>query len=189
MINSIVLQGRLTKDPELKYTNSGTAVVSFGLAVTRNFKNQQGDYEADFPMVQAWRKTAELIAEHFRKGDEILIQGRLQTRTYDNQQGQKVYVTEIVADSFAFTSGRKQQNNQGMDNHAQQQNPNYNQQPAPQNNYDQQGMNNQGPQPNTNYNQQAQQGQYQQTQPNNQYQPQGVNQGPFGTISDSDLPF
>lgn len=163
MINSIVLQGRLTKEPELKYTSSGTAVASFGLAVQRNFKNQQGDYEADFPMVQAWRKTAELIADHFHKGDEILIQGRLQTRTYDNQQGQKVYVTEIVADSFAFTSGRKQQNNQGM--------------------------NNQGQQPNTNYYQQEQQGQYQQTQPNNQYQPQGVNQGPFGTIDDSDLPF
>lgn len=155
MINSIVIQGRLTKEPELKYTTSGTAVASFGLAVQRNFKNQQGDYEADFPMVQAWRKTAELITEHFHKGDEILIQGRIQTRTYDNQQGQKVYVTEIVADSFAFTSGRKQQNNQDM--------------------------NSQKPQLNTNYNQQ--------TQSNNQYQPQGVNQGPFGTISDSDLPF
>lgn len=155
MINSIVIQGRLTKEPELKYTSSGTAVASFGLAVQRNFKNQQGNYDADFPMVQAWRKTAELITEHFHKGDEILIQGRLQTRTYDNQQGQKVYVTEIVADSFAFTSGRKQQDNQGM--------------------------NNQESQLNTNYNQQ--------TQPNNQYQPQGVNQGPFGTISDSDLPF
>lgn len=155
MINSIVIQGRLTKEPELKYTSSGTAVASFGLAVQRNFKNQQGNYDADFPMVQTWRKTAELITEHFHKGDEILIQGRLQTRTYDNQQGQKVYVTEIVADSFAFTSGRKQQDNQGM--------------------------NNQESQLNTNYNQQ--------TQPNNQYQPQGVNQGPFGTISDSDLPF
>lgn len=150
MINNIIVQGRLTKEPDLKYTNSGTAVISLSLAVQRNFKNQNGEYEADFPMIQAWKKTAELIAQHFHKGDEILLQGRLQTRTYENQQGQKVFVTEIVADSFSFTSGRKQHDHQETSN-------------------------------------QAPQGQYQ--QPNNQYQQSGTNQGPFGTINDSDLPF
>ena len=100
MINNVVLVGRLTRDPELRYTPSNVAIASFSLAVNRNFKNQAGDREADFISCIMWRKQAENFANWVKKGALVGITGRIQTRSYDNQQGQRVYVTEVVAESF-----------------------------------------------------------------------------------------
>lgn len=100
MINNVVLVGRLTRDPELRYTPSNVAVATFSLAVNRNFKNQAGDREADFINCMIWRKPAELLSEWCKKGNLVGITGRIQTRSYENQQGQRVYVTEVVAESF-----------------------------------------------------------------------------------------
>ena len=100
MINNVVLVGRLTRDPKLQYTPSNVAVASFSLAVNRNFKNQAGDREADFISCIMWRQQAENFANWVKKGALVGITGRIQTRSYDNQQGQRVYVTEVVAESF-----------------------------------------------------------------------------------------
>lgn len=100
MINNVTLVGRLTRDPELRYTPSNVAVATFSLAVNRNFKNQAGDREADFISCIMWRKQAENFANWAKKGALVAIVGRIQTRSYDNQQGQRVYVTEVVAESF-----------------------------------------------------------------------------------------
>ena len=100
MINNVTLVGRLTKDPELKYTPSNVAVATFTLAVNRNFKNQAGDREADFISCIMWRQQAENFVNWLKKGALVGITGRIQTRSYDNQQGQRVYVTEVVAESF-----------------------------------------------------------------------------------------
>lgn len=102
MINSVVLTGRLTKDADLRYTPAGKAVATFNLAVNRQFANAKGEHEADFPNVVIWGKSAETLANFTRKGTLIGITGRIQTRSYDNQQGQRVYVTEVVAESFTF---------------------------------------------------------------------------------------
>lgn len=110
MINNVTLTGRLTKDPEMKYTQSGTAVTTFTLAVDRAFKNQNGEREADFIMCQAWRKTAELIANNLRKGSLAGFVGRIQTRNYENQQGQRIYVTEVVVDTVIFLESKSQNN-------------------------------------------------------------------------------
>lgn len=119
MINTVVLQGKLGKDIDLRYTANGTAVGTVSLAVDRDYKNQQGQKETDWIQVVFWKKTAETVANYFRKGDEILVVGRIQTRSYENQQGQKVYVTEVMADKFSFTSGRKNEqhtSNQSVSN-------------------------------------------------------------------------
>ena len=100
MINNVVLVGRLTKDLDLRYTASGSAVGSFTLAVNRNFTNQNGEREADFINCVIWRKPAETMANYTRKGTLLGVVGRIQTRNYDNQQGQRVYVTEVVCESF-----------------------------------------------------------------------------------------
>lgn len=100
MINNVVLVGRLTRDPELRYTPSNVAVATFSLAVNRNFKNQAGDREADFISCIMWRQQAENFANWCKKGNLVGITGRIQTRSYDNQHGQRVYVTEVVAESF-----------------------------------------------------------------------------------------
>lgn len=116
MINNVVLVGRLTKDPDLKYTGSGTAVATFTLAVNRNFTNQSGEREADFINCVIWRKPAETLANYAKKGVLIGVTGRIQTRSYDNQQGQKVYVTEVIADNFQLLESKKadsSQNKQG----------------------------------------------------------------------------
>lgn len=116
MINNVVLVGRLTKDPDLKYTGSGTAVATFTLAVNRNFTNQSGEREADFINCVIWRKPAETLANYAKKGVLIGVTGRIQTRSYDNQQGQKVYVTEVIADNFQLLESKKadsSQNTQG----------------------------------------------------------------------------
>ena len=102
MINNVTLVGRLTKDVDLRYTSTGTAVGTFSLAVNRQFTNQAGEREADFISCVIWRKSAENFANFTRKGSLVGITGRIQTRNYDNQQGQRVYVTEVVADSFTL---------------------------------------------------------------------------------------
>lgn len=102
MINRAVLTGRITKDPELRYTQNGTAVVQFTLAVDRQFRNQDGEREADFINCVIWRKSAENFANFTHKGSKIGVDGRIQTRSYENQQGNRVYVTEVIVDSFAL---------------------------------------------------------------------------------------
>ena len=100
MINNVVLIGRLTRDVDLRYTPQKQAVGQFTLAVNRNFKNQNGEYDADFINCVIWGKSAENFANWTKKGNLVGITGRVQTRNYENQQGQRVYVTEVVAESF-----------------------------------------------------------------------------------------
>lgn len=107
MINNVVLVGRLVRDPELRYTPSNQAVATFSLAVNRNFKGQNGEREADFINCVIWRQPAENLANWAKKGALIGITGRIQTRSYENQQGQRVFVTEVVADSFQLLESRK----------------------------------------------------------------------------------
>ena len=118
MINQWIGTGRITRDLELKYTGTGTAVLSFSIAVERPFKNAQGERETDFIDIVAWRATAENISKYFKKGDGIGIIGRIQTRNYENNEGRKVYVTEVVADNFDFPIQNKnqQQNQQSQSN-------------------------------------------------------------------------
>ena len=106
MINNVVLVGRLTKDPDLKYTASGTTVSTFTLAVNRNFTNQSGNREADFINCVIWRKSAETLANYAKKGTLLGVTGRIQTRSYENQQGQRVYVTEVVVENFQLLESR-----------------------------------------------------------------------------------
>ena len=113
MINNVVLVGRMTRDAELRYTPSNQAVATFTLAVNRNFKNQNGEREADFINVVIWRQQAENLANWAKKGALIGITGRIQTRSYDNQQGQRVYVTEVVAESFQLLESRASREGQG----------------------------------------------------------------------------
>ncbi|WP_288227975.1 single-stranded DNA-binding protein [uncultured Enterococcus sp.] len=106
MINNVVLVGRLTKDPDLRYTASGTGVATFTLAVNRNFTNQDGNREADFINCVIWRKSAETLANYAHKGTLLGVTGRIQTRSYENQQGQRIYVTEVVAENFQLLESR-----------------------------------------------------------------------------------
>lgn len=118
MINNVTIIGRTTKDIELRATSSGTNNASFSLAVERNFKNANGDKETDFINCVAWRKTAEILAQYAQKGSLIGVRGRIQTRNYENNQGVRVYVTEIVADEVQLIDTRN--NNQGANaNHYQ----------------------------------------------------------------------
>lgn len=116
MINNVTLIGRLTRDPDLRYTNSGTAVASFSVAVDRQFRNANGDRDADFINCVIWRKAAENFANFTHKGSLVGIDGRIQTRNYENQQGQRVYVTEVVVQDFCFLDPKNrdshQENNQ-----------------------------------------------------------------------------
>ena len=129
-MNNVNLIGRLTKAPELKQTASNTNVLTGTLAVNRTFKNQNGERETDFINIVAWRQTAEIIAQYCGKGSQIGVTGRIQTRNYENQQGQRVYVTEVVAEHVDLLDS-KNDNQQGQSN-------SYNQQPQ-QNGYTQQG--------------------------------------------------
>lgn len=105
-MNRTILVGRLTKDPELRYTPNGVAVCQFNLAVNRPFTNQKGEKEADFIQIVVWRTPAENAANYLTKGSLAGVDGRLQTRHYENNQGQRVYVTEVVADSVQFLDSR-----------------------------------------------------------------------------------
>lgn len=106
MINNVVLVGRTTKDPELRYTPSNVAVATFSLAVNRTFKDANGERETDFINCVIWRHQAENLANWAKKGALIGITGRIQTRSYENQQGQRVYVTEVVAENFQMLESR-----------------------------------------------------------------------------------
>ena len=108
MLNNVVLVGRMTKDAELRYTPQNQAVATFTLAVNRNFKNANGEREADFINCVIWRQQAENLANWAKKGVLIGITGRIQTRSYENQQGQRVYVTEVIADNFQLLESRNQ---------------------------------------------------------------------------------
>ncbi|QPB55641.1 single-stranded DNA-binding protein [Lacticaseibacillus paracasei] len=106
MLNSVALTGRLTRDVDLRYTQSGTAVGSFTLAVDRQFRSANGERETDFINCVIWRKSAENFANFTKKGSMVGVEGHIQTRTYDNAQGQKVYVTEVVVENFALLESR-----------------------------------------------------------------------------------
>lgn len=110
-MNLIVLKGRLTREPEIKTTQTGTKVTSFNIAVQRNFKNQQGEYEADFFNCSAFGSTSELLEKYFHKGQEILLTGRIQNRSWDDENGQKRYATDIVADRVEFCGSKNNDNN------------------------------------------------------------------------------
>ena len=129
MINSVCLVGRLTRDPELKYTGNNIAVASFSLAVNRNFKDANGGRETDFVNCVIWRQQAENLANWAKKGALIGITGRIQTRSYENQQGQRVYVTEVVAENFQMLESRAAREggsgNGGYNQQPQQQAPSY----------------------------------------------------------------
>ena len=112
MINNVVLVGRMTRDAELRYTPSNVAVATFSLAVNRNFKGANGERETDFINCVIWRQQAENLANWTKKGALIGITGRIQTRSYENQQGQRVYVTEVVAENFQMLESRNSQGNQ-----------------------------------------------------------------------------
>lgn len=112
MINNVVLVGRMTKEAELRYTPSNIAVATFTLAVNRDFKGENGEREADFINVVLWRQAAENLANWAKKGSLVGVTGRIQTRNYDNQQGQRVYVTEVVADRFQLLESKG--DNQGQ---------------------------------------------------------------------------
>lgn len=109
MINQVTLVGRLTKDPELKRTTEGTPVTNVTVAVNRQYRNQNGEIEADFVQCTLWKKTAENTSRFCRKGSLIGITGRIQTRYYDNQEGKRIYVTEVLADSVRFLEQKKQE--------------------------------------------------------------------------------
>ena len=110
-MNKILLTGRLTKDPELRYTQSGHAVASFTLAVNRRFANQSGEREADFINCVAWNKSAEFVANYFKKGQQMALEGRLMVSSYDGNDGQRHWKTEVVAEQIEFVGGKKDDSN------------------------------------------------------------------------------
>ena len=116
MINNVVVVGRLTRAVDLRYTSNGTAYASFTLATDRDFKNQNGERETDFINCVMWRKPAENLANYTKKGSLIGVEGRIQTRNYDNQQGQRVYVTEVLAERFHFLEIAKKDDNDVLSN-------------------------------------------------------------------------
>ncbi|WP_127849702.1 single-stranded DNA-binding protein [Lacticaseibacillus hulanensis] len=168
MINQVALTGRLTKEVDLRYTQGGTAVASFTLAVERNFTNAQGERESDFLNCVIWRKSAENFANFTRKGSLVGIEGRLQTRSYDNAQGQRVFITEVVVDNFALLESRATTEARPRGEQSPQQR--------------QQGVQNPG------------RGNYNRSSQNAAQRPQQANTDPFAhqsapTIKDEDLPF
>ncbi|EBF5150769.1 single-stranded DNA-binding protein [Listeria monocytogenes] len=178
MMNRVVLVGRLTKDPELRYTPAGVAVATFTLAVNRTFTNQQGEREADFINCVVWRKPAENVANFLKKGSMAGVDGRVQTRNYEGNDGKRVYVTEIVAESVQFLEPRNSNGGGGNNYQSGNNNNNYN---SGGNNFGQAPTNNGGF------------GQDQQQSQNQNYQ--STNNDPFASdgkqidISDDDLPF
>ena len=185
MINNVTLTGRLTKDPALRATGTGKSVANFTLAVDRTYKDASGEYGADFINCVAWGQTAEIIQEYLNKGSLIGVEGRIQTRQYENNEGHTVFVTEIVVSNVTFLESKKQA--QANQQQAQQ---NYSQPAKPagtqQNTYAQgypQGARGSGTsKPQTSNN-------------NNPFQNTNFDGDPFGTaggatdIDDDDLPF
>jgi single-strand DNA-binding protein len=111
-MNKVILMGRLTKDPELKYTAANnTAVCSFTLAVNRKFTKQGEEKKADFINCQSWSKTAEFVSKYFTKGSQVAIVGRIETRTWDDTEGKKHYVTEVIVEDTYFAESKKGEGN------------------------------------------------------------------------------
>lgn len=175
MLNRVVLVGRLTRDPDLRYTPNGVAVANFNIAVNRPFSNQQGDREADFINCVVWRRPAENLANYMKKGSLIGVDGRVQTRNFEGQDGKRVYVTEIVADSVQFLETKGSQQGESYQSDGYQNNQNQFQQNPFSSNQ------NQG------FNQNQNQG-FNQNQNANQDDPFKNNGEPID-ISDDDLPF
>ena len=177
MINSVTLVGRLTKDPELRYTQNGVAVCRFTLAVNRTFNNAEGEREADFISIVLWRKAAENAANFLKKGSLAGVTGRIQTGSYEGQDNKRVYTTEVVGDSIQFLEPRGDNPPTNGTNRSSNRN---------------QGSSNQNTQHSQNNNQQNQFNQSQNNaQNNNQFAYQGANNyydGPI-EVSDDDLPF
>lgn len=115
MLNRVVLIGRLTADPELRYTQSGVAVTRFSIAVNRNYTNQQGEREVDFINIVAWRGTAETCANYLKKGRLVGVDGRLQISVYENQEGRKVRNAEVIAESVQFLESNRSREGSGSD--------------------------------------------------------------------------
>jgi len=113
LLNRVILIGRLTRDPELRYTPAGVAVTQFTLAVDRPFTSQGGEREADFIPVVTWRQLAETCANYLRKGRLAAVEGRIQVRNYENNEGKRVYVTEVIADNVRFLESNRDSNNSG----------------------------------------------------------------------------
>ena len=131
MFNKVILIGRLTKDPEARVTNNGTPVTTFTLAVNRAFQTAQGDREADFINCVSFNKLAENIGKYMRKGSLMNVEGRIQTRSYDGQDGVKRYVTEVICDNVVFLETRSQQNTSSYQQQSSyQQSQPYQQQPS-----------------------------------------------------------
>lgn len=107
MLNKVILMGRLTRDPELRTTPQGVSVCTFSIAVDRGYVRQGEERQADFINVVAWRSTAEFVSKYFIKGQMIAVVGRIQTRNYDDKDGKKVYVTEVVADEISFADSKR----------------------------------------------------------------------------------
>lgn len=176
MINRVVLVGRLTKEPEFRVTPSGVQVATFTLAINRTFTNQNGERQADFINCVVFRTPAENVNKYLNKGNLAGVEGRLQTRSYENNEGKRVYVTEVVCDSVQFLEPKS--NNQQQSNN---QPPQYNQQQG----YQQQNYQQQNYQQPNNY-QQPQNNQYQ--APQQQHNPFTNANGPID-IQSEDLPF
>lgn len=174
MINRVVLVGRLTKDPELKYTQTGIAVTRFTLAVNRAFQSASGEREADFISCVAWRKQAENVANFLKKGSLVGVDGRIQTGSFEGQDGKRVYTTEVVADSTQFLEPRSAsgENRSGAGGGA----PYQGSQPSEQPSYQNQQPNQQYQQPN------------QQNYTRTDSDPFSTGGGPI-EVSDDDLPF
>ncbi|WP_110929737.1 single-stranded DNA-binding protein [Paenibacillus bouchesdurhonensis] len=113
MLNRVILIGRLTRDPELRYTPSGVAVTQFTIAVDRPFTSQGGEREADFIPVVTWRQLAETCANYLRKGRLTAVEGRIQVRNYENSEGKRVYVTEVIADNVRFLESNRDDKRSG----------------------------------------------------------------------------
>ena len=112
-LNKVILMGNLTADPEVKTTTQGTSVCSFSLAVNRRFA-KQGEQSVDYINISCWRASAEFVGKYAKKGNSLVVCGSLQTRNYTNSQGQKVYITEVVADEVSFAGNNNSQNNGGQ---------------------------------------------------------------------------
>lgn len=117
-MNKAILMGRLTKDPELRMTNNQLPVATFTIAIDRKFKDASGNKQVDFISCVAWRKTAELICQHFTKGRMIAVIGSIQVRSWDDKEGNKRYATEVIVDEFSFTGESKQTSRQSYDDGA-----------------------------------------------------------------------
>ena len=111
MLNKIIIMGRLTRDPKLRRTGSGTAVTSFSLACDRDFKSQSGDKETDFIEVVAWKNTAEFVSKYFSKGRMAVVDGRLQIRDWTDKAGNKRTTAEVVADNVYFADSKRSESN------------------------------------------------------------------------------